>query len=96
MGSLWFDVGISGGNKCGEKRWWIRESYNYGEGDVEGNAVVDAEVMVGKTVVCTGVNGEFELTVAKRKAYAAVVEGRGIVSGAEITPGESVTIVVEH
>ena len=51
MGSLWFDVGISGGNKCGEKRWWIRESYNYGEGDVEGNAVVDAEVMVGKTMV---------------------------------------------
>jgi hypothetical protein len=43
--------------------------------DVEGNAVVDAEVMVGKTVVYTGVNGEFELKVRKTKAYAVAVEG---------------------
>jgi hypothetical protein len=31
--------------------------------------VVDAEVTVGKTVVHTGVNEEFELTVRKRRAY---------------------------
>jgi hypothetical protein len=41
--------------------------------DVEGNAVVDAEVTVGKTMVYTGANGEFELTVRKRKAYALAV-----------------------
>lgn len=64
--------------------------------DVKGNAVVDAEVMVGKTVVYTGANGEFELTVRKRKAYAVVVEGWRIVSGAEIEAGESITIVVGH
>jgi hypothetical protein len=55
-----------------------------------------AEVMVGKTVVYTGANGEFELTVGKRKAYAVSAEGWRIVSGAEIEAGESVTIVVEH
>ena len=56
--------------------------------DVEGNAVVDAEVMVAMTVVYTGANGEFELTVGKRKAYAVVVEGWKAVSGAEIASGE--------
>ena len=35
--------------------------------DVERNAVADAEVMVGKTVDYTGANGEFELTVRKRR-----------------------------
>jgi hypothetical protein len=34
-----------------------------------------AEVMVGKTVVYTGANGEFEMTVRKKRAYAVVVEG---------------------
>jgi hypothetical protein len=63
--------------------------------DVDGKAVVDAEVMVGKTMVYTGANGEFELTVGKRKAYAVSVEGRRVVSGAEIVAGEAVTIVVE-
>jgi hypothetical protein len=47
-------------------------------------------------VVYTGVNGECELTVTKRKAYAVVVDGWGVVSGAEIVAGEAVTIVVEH
>jgi hypothetical protein len=64
--------------------------------DVEGNAVVDAEVMVGKTVVYTVANGEFELTVRKKRAHAVVVEGWMIVSKAEIDVGESGTIVVEH
>jgi hypothetical protein len=52
--------------------------------------------MVGKTVVYTGANGEFELAVGKRKAYAVVVQGFRIVSGAVIASGESVTIVVGH
>jgi hypothetical protein len=64
--------------------------------DVEGNAVVDAEVMVGKTVVYTVANGECELTVRKKRAYAVVVEGWMIASKAEIEVGESGTIVVEH
>jgi phosphohistidine swiveling domain-containing protein len=63
--------------------------------DADGNAVVDAEVMVGKTVVYTRANGEFELTVRKRKAYAVVVEGWKVISGAEIEAGEAVTIVVD-
>jgi hypothetical protein len=41
-------------------------------------------------------DGEFELTVGKRRAYAVPAEGWRIVSGAEIEAGESVTIVVEH
>jgi hypothetical protein len=36
--------------------------------DVEGNAVADAGVMVRKTMVYTGANGEFEFTVGERKA----------------------------
>ena len=36
------------------------------------------------------------MTVPKRRAFAEVVEGWTIVSGAEIEAGESVTIVVEH
>jgi len=35
-------------------------------------------------------------TVGKRKPYAVVVEGWKVVSGAEVEPEESVTIVVEH
>jgi hypothetical protein len=38
----------------------------------------------------------FELTVRKRKAYPVAVEGWKVVSGAEVEPGESVTIVVDH
>jgi hypothetical protein len=45
--------------------------------------------MVGKTVVYTGANGEFEFAVRKKRAYAVVVEGWRIVSGAEIEAGES-------
>jgi uncharacterized membrane protein len=39
---------------------------------------------------------EFELTVGKREAYAVSAKGWRIVSGAEVEPGEAVTIVVEH
>jgi len=35
-------------------------------------------------------------SVRKRKSYAVSAERWRIVSGAEIEPGESVTIVVEH
>jgi hypothetical protein len=78
-------------------RWRVREIYDCGRvADVEGDAVVDAEVMVGKTVVYTVANGKFELTVRKKRAYAVVVEGWMIVSKAEIEVGESGTIVVEH
>jgi hypothetical protein len=52
--------------------------------DVDGNAVVDAEVMEGKTVFYTGANGEFELTFRKRKACAVSAGGWRTVSGAEI------------
>ena len=61
---------------------------------MDGNAVADEEVMVGKTVVYTGANGEFELTVGKRKAYAVSAEGWRIVSGAEIEAGEETVRVV--
>ena len=44
----------------------------------------------------TGGNGEFELTVRKRKAYVVVAEGWRIVSGARLRREESVTILVEH
>jgi hypothetical protein len=64
--------------------------------DSNGNGVADVELQVGKQTVYTGANGEFELTVGKRRAYAVVVEGWTIVSGAEVEPRESVTIVVEH
>jgi hypothetical protein len=39
---------------------------------------------------------EFGLTVRKRKAYAVVVDGWRVVSGAKVEPGEAVTIVVDH
>jgi len=55
--------------------------------------VADVELQVGKQTVYTGAMGEFELTAGKRKAYAVVVEGWRIVSGAEIYAGESTTIV---
>ena len=42
----------------------------------------------------SGVNGEFELTVTKRKAYAVVVEGWRIVSGTQVEAGELAAIVV--
>jgi hypothetical protein len=51
--------------------------------DSSGNGVADVELQVGKQTVYTGTNGEFELTVSKRKAYAVVFEGWRIVSGAE-------------
>ena len=51
---------------------------------MDGNAVVDAEVMEGKTVFYTGANGEFELTFRKRKACAVSAGGWRTVSGAEI------------
>ena len=35
-------------------------------------------------------------SIRKRKSYAVSAERWRIVSGAEIEPGESVTIVVEH
>jgi hypothetical protein len=35
-------------------------------------------------MVYTGANGEFELTVRKRKVYPVAVEGWAVVSGAEI------------
>ena len=54
--------------------------------DVEGNAVVDAEVMVGKTAVYTGANGEF-LTQCRRRGWK-------IVSGAEIEAGEAAIIII--
>jgi hypothetical protein len=45
----------------------------------------------------TGATEEFKfLTVRKRKACAVSAGGWRIVSGAEIVPGESVTIVVDH
>jgi hypothetical protein len=55
--------------------------------DVEENAVADAEVMVGKTVVYTVANGEFELTVGKRKACMVSAEGWKIVSGRRLRRG---------
>jgi hypothetical protein len=64
--------------------------------DESGNGVADVELQVGKQVVYTGANGEFELTVGKRKAYVVSAQGWKVVSGAEIEAGESVTIVVEH
>jgi hypothetical protein len=42
----------------------------------------------------SAVNGEFELTVRKRKAYAVMVEGWRIVSGTQVEAGELAAIVV--
>jgi hypothetical protein len=64
--------------------------------DERGNCVAGVELQVGKTMVYTGANGEFELKVRKRKAYPVAVEGWKVVSGAEIAAGESVRIVVDH
>ena len=50
---------------------------------------MDVEVMVGKTVVYTGVNGEFEFAVRKKRAYAVAVEGRKGVSGSGDRTGRS-------
>lgn len=55
---------------------------------------MDVELQVGKQTVYTGANGEFELTVSKRKAYAVSAEGWRIVSGAEVEPGEVAAIVI--
>jgi hypothetical protein len=58
---------------------------------VNANALVDAEVMVGGSswseryfaaqTGFTRVNGEFELTVGKRRAYAVSAEGGGLFRG---------------
>jgi hypothetical protein len=45
------------------------------QSDVAESLSLDAEVMVGKTVVYTGASGEFELTVKKKRAYEVSVEG---------------------
>jgi hypothetical protein len=46
--------------------------------NVEGmRSVVDPEMMVGKTMVYTGANGEFELTEGKRKDLCGVGGGLG-------------------
>jgi hypothetical protein len=64
--------------------------------DSSGNDVADVELQVGKQTVFAGATGEFELTVGKRKAYVASAEGWRILSGTNVEPGESVTIVVQH
>ena len=65
---VWFDLCVSGGRRCGEKRWKVGKfTIARGAVDVEANALADAEVIVGKTIVYTGANGEFELTVRKKR-----------------------------
>jgi hypothetical protein len=47
--------------------------------DSNGNGVADLELQVGKQVVYTGANVEFELTVGKRKAYVVSAQGWKVV-----------------
>ena len=49
---------------------------------------MDAEVVVGKTMVYTGAKGEFELTVGKRKAYAVSAEGWKIQKNSNLEDNE--------
>jgi hypothetical protein len=65
-----------------------RSSGGLGKFTIAGR-VLDVEVMVGKTVVYTGVNGEFEFAVRKKRADAVAVEGRKGVSGSGDRTGRS-------
>jgi hypothetical protein len=92
MGCVWIDASVREGVGSERSGGGLGKFTISGRVvDVDGSAAVDAEVMVGKTVVYTGANGEFELTVRKKRASAVVVDGRKVVSGAEIEAGELVT-----
>jgi hypothetical protein len=52
--------------------------------------------MVGKTVVYTGANGEFEMTVRKKRAFTVVVEGGRLFQGRRLSQENQSTIVVGH
>jgi hypothetical protein len=54
------------------------------------------ELRVGKQKFIQQGGGSLYLTVGKRKSYVVSAERWRIASGAEIEPGESVTIAVGH
>jgi hypothetical protein len=64
--------------------------------DSSGNGAADVELQVSNQTVYTGATGGFELMAGKRRSYVVSAEGFRIVSGAEVKPGESVTIVADR
>jgi hypothetical protein len=74
MGSLWIDVGVSGGSRRGKKRWRVTIAGRVV--DSSGNGVADVELQVGKQTVYTGATGA-------EGFMRSWLRNGGIVSGAE-------------